>query len=133
MTTPQSIPNPQPSGKTVLLVDDDHAVIKVMQEILRFLEHQVIVADNGREAMRQYFQHKDEIDLVITDLDMPVMDGRALVSQLRADNPQLKIIIMTGNPIELENLDSPIFQVNLWLSKPFDMDVLMKALDTIDW
>jgi CheY-like chemotaxis protein len=133
MTPSQPIPNPQPSGKTILLVDDEPTVIKVMQDILEFLEHQVIVAANGHEAMRHYRHHKDEIDLVITDLDMPVMDGRALVSQLRADNPHLKIIITTANPIELESLDSPIFQVTLWLTKPFDMDVLIKALEVIEW
>ena len=125
MTTPQ-----QPD-KTILLVDDNHTVLEVTREILEVLGHQVKVAANGREAMGHYMNHKDDIGLVITDLDMPHMDGRALVAELRADNPRLKIIILTGDSLEVENPDSPIYQANRWLSKPFWIDDLVKALDAI--
>jgi len=131
MTTSHPLTTLQPPDKAILLVDDDQAVIEVTQEILEFLGHRVTIAANGREAMGHYNNHKDDIDLVITDLDMPHMDGRALVAQLRADNPRLKIIIITGNTLEKENPNSPLYQVNRWLSKPYWIDDLVDALDAV--
>ena len=131
MITSQLFPNSQQPAKGILLVEDDHAVTELTQEILLLLGHHVTVASNGFEAMRAYTHYKNEIDLVITDLDMPVMDGRTLVSQLRADNPHLNIIIITGNVYEAEKPNSPLHQVARWLSKPFRINELEQALDAL--
>jgi CheY-like chemotaxis protein len=131
MTSSYPLTTPQQPDKSILLVDDDQAVIEVTQEILEVLGHRVTIAANGRDALGHYINHKDDIDLVITDLDMPHMDGRTLVAALRADNPRLKIIIITGNRLEIENPDSPIYQVNRWLCKPYWLDDLVNALDAV--
>jgi PleD family two-component response regulator len=66
-----------------LLVDDDPTVIEVTEEILCILGHCVIVASDGNEALHRYNNHQGMVDLVITDLAMPGMDGRALIPEPR--------------------------------------------------
>lgn len=122
----------QQADKTILLVDDNEAIIEFTQEVLEVLGHQVTVAAHGGEAINKYIAHKDEIDLVITDLDMPVINGRDLVAMLHADNPHLKIIVMTGGSLASESPDSPLYQVKLLLSKPFSLDALVQALMTVE-
>ena len=120
------------ADKTILLVDDNDAIIEFTQEVLEVLGHQVQIAANGCEAINKYIAHKDEIDLVITDLDMPLLNGRDLIAMLHADNPHLKIIVMTGGSLASESPDSPLSQVKLLLSKPFSIDTLVQALITIE-
>jgi CheY-like chemotaxis protein len=119
------------SGKHILLADDDQALTEVTQEMLVFFGHRVTVAQNGHEALAHYLSHQAEFDLVITDLDMPVMDGHALVLALCAEHPDVKIIIITGNSKEVEKSDSLIYKVDYWLAKPFLMNDLMAAIERV--
>jgi CheY-like chemotaxis protein len=131
MATQLSLIDSQLPYKNILLVDDDPIILKITKEVLCVLGHQVWVATDGCEALTHFHDCADTIDLVITDLDMPCMDGRTLVSILRASDPSLGIIVMTGNEKELEKPDSPIHAVTHWLAKPFFMNDLVAALDMV--
>ena len=131
MATQPSLINSQPPYKNILLVDDDPIILKMTKEVLCMLGHQVRVATDGCEALTHFHDCADTIDLVITDLDMPCMDGRTLVSILRASDPSLGIIIITGCEEESGKLDSPIYKVNRWLAKPFSMNDLAAAIDMV--
>lgn len=83
--------------KSVLLVDDEEAVRKVARMILsRMGGYQVIEASNGVEALQRYEEHAQDISLVVTDCVMPGMSGPELIKHLKALNPQLKIVCMSG-------------------------------------
>ncbi len=90
-----------PAGFTmarVLLVDDSAVDRRMAEEILRSANHEVVVAENGREALKMV--KAEAPDLVPTDMQMPVLDGLGLVTTLHMDSPSLPIILMTGQGSE---------------------------------
>lgn len=80
----------------ILLVDDDALVRRSIVLQLTRAGHTVVVAIDGRDALTA--SPFDELDLVITDIFMPVMEGLELVGRLRAEAPHLPVIVMTGGP-----------------------------------
>jgi CheY-like chemotaxis protein len=84
------------TGKTILLVDDQPTTLVVIQDALETDEYQVITAQNGREALALYTQHRDKISLIMTDIRMPDMDGAALISAVRVHDATLPILVISG-------------------------------------
>jgi CheY-like chemotaxis protein len=114
--------------RTILLVDDHIVLLRATQDVLEMSGYQVLSAANGREALLLFEQHQASLGLVITDLDMPDMDGVALMAALRAKNPQLKILMMSGNLELIENANHPLHQADLVLPKPFRLPHLLAAI-----
>jgi two-component system, cell cycle sensor histidine kinase and response regulator CckA len=82
--------------ETILLVDDEPIIIDVARDMLEILGYHVIVAHNGREAVDIYARQKDEIDLIIQDMVMPVMNGADVFQALKEINPDVKVILASG-------------------------------------
>ena len=112
---------PTPRGtETLLLVEDEPSLRKLVGTILRTQGYDVILASNGQEALNAVRDHKGSpIQLVITDVVMPLMGGKVLAEWLRISNPDLKIIFTSGytnDEITQEvNADSGVE----FLSKPY--------------
>ena len=86
---------PTPSQRqTILVVDDRPDVRRLFQRLLRRLGYEVLLAEDGRVALEVF--DASPIDLVLTDLVMPRMDGRTLALTLQDDLPQLKVLITSG-------------------------------------
>ncbi len=81
---------------TILLVDDDEAVLAVGARMLEKQEFRVLTAADGREAVEIYRQNRDEIDMVLLDLTMPRMDGVEALRELRRLNPKVRVILVSG-------------------------------------
>lgn len=81
---------------TILLADDDSAVLALAAMILQRDGFHVLRASNGLEALMIYNSYAARIDLVITDFEMPQMNGAELASRIRARNPEAKLLLMTG-------------------------------------
>ena len=84
----------QTSKKTVLVVDDERGIRKLLHEILESAGYEVLEAANGKEAMRLVKNH--EVDVVLTDIVMPEQEGIETVRALRTEYPQIRIIVMSG-------------------------------------
>jgi DNA-binding NtrC family response regulator len=82
--------------ETVLLVEDEAAVRDITAQTLSQYGYQVLTAENGDAALRVFRQHKGEIDLLITDVIMPLMGGKALAETLVKEKPGLKIMFISG-------------------------------------
>jgi len=83
-------------GETILVVEDDPAVLEYIVEVLTGLNYGVLQADNAKAAL-EYIQNPSiRIDLLLTDVVMPVMNGRALAEQARQKRPDMKVLFMTG-------------------------------------
>ncbi len=80
----------------VLLVDDEKALLDLGEKVLNTIGYDAITALNGQEALDRYNQYSDIVDLVILDMIMPVMNGRDCFIRLKAVNPELPIIILSG-------------------------------------
>ena len=83
---------------TVLVVDDELTPRSIICRMVRGMGYQVRTARNGREALRYLKQHPGEVQLVLTDLIMPYMDGGELAERARDLDPRLRLILMSGYP-----------------------------------
>ena len=113
------------SMATVLIVDDDDGVRRLADLILRQSGHETICACNGLEGLMVYSSYHRYFDLVLTDVDMPQMNGIELADRIRARDPLRKILLMSGNSRTEAGQHYP------FLAKPFLPDQLVAAIDSI--
>ncbi|PRQ05794.1 Sporulation kinase E [Enhygromyxa salina] len=109
----------------ILLVDDDPVVRRSLGQMLEQLGHEVVSAEHGKEALIRLDERRD-IDLMITDLAMPVLDGAGLLKECSRRWPDLPRILMTGLVADAE--PGLVEMTNLILSKPIDLAVLDRVL-----
>ncbi len=88
---------PRARGR-LLVVDDEEVVRALMRRSLEAAGYEVMLARNGREALDCLREHAPAVDLVLSDLVMPVMRGRDLAAALAARYPQLPLVVMSGYP-----------------------------------
>jgi PAS domain S-box-containing protein len=112
----------QGQGETVLVVEDAERLRRAVEASLASMGYRVLAAANGQEALDVVAQH--EVDLVLTDVIMPEMGGEALLRRLRALDPRLKIIAMTGHVVEKDVKGLEAAGFNEALPKPFTIDEL---------
>lgn len=86
--------------------------------LLRDFGYQVLTAENGEAAERVIAAHAGEIDLVLTDLNMPRMNGRELMERLTMNNPGVRVILTSGNDDLLDERSAQSLEVE-FLPKPF--------------
>ncbi len=139
-----AVPHPQPPalateqlphghGETILVVEDNVAARQAMVSSLEMLGYRTLQAANGQEALGVFEQHADEISLVLSDVVMPEMGGRALLQALRARDPQVRVVMLSGHPLgeELEGLREQ--GLKGWMLKPLSVeqlaDVVAQALE----
>ncbi len=113
---------------TVLLVEDEDAVRSFAARALGQRGYQVLEASTGAEALEVFEGHDGEVDLVVSDVVMPEMDGPTLMKELRRDYPEIKIIFMSGYAEDAfrRNLDEK--EDFMFLQKPFDLKQLAAAV-----
>jgi excisionase family DNA binding protein len=122
---------PSPDRRPRILVVDDEAGIRdLLAKTLAIAEYDVDLAPGGREALERL--HREQYDLLITDLWMPGVDGLTLIREARRFMPQLPIIIITGYSTEASAIEAINLGVNGYLRKPFRvpkvLSVAAKAL-----
>src|ERR1700756_5327039 len=111
--------------RTILVVDDEPMVRKLMGLVLERGGFKVLIAENGLEAMHVSELHRGEIDLVVSDLTMPGMDGQSLASKLQSADPNLPVLFVSGSHEGLiMGRDKPF----RFLPKPFSPLALMHTV-----
>ncbi len=110
---------------TVLLVDDEPGVRFALSEVLHDRGYRVVSVGSAREALAAL----DGVDVVVTDLSMPGMDGLELVTQIAARAPRLPVILLTAHGSEnLVRIASSRGACGC-LSKPFDIDEIARVVE----
>ena len=98
-------------------------------EALETLGYRLLEATNGQEALAAFAQHSTEIDLVLTDLVMPEMGGQALYHALREEDPAMRVLVMSGHPLNEQDLEDLRAQgLDSWLPKPPNLGRLAQAV-----
>ncbi len=115
-------------GQTVLLVEDEPAVLAATKAMLEHLNYQVLTATNGQKALSVYAEHKNEIALVLADMIMPKMDGVDLFEALQVQDHDIKVVMMTGYPLGQDSLQTFTKGIEGWLSKPIEFQQLAQAV-----
>jgi two-component system cell cycle sensor histidine kinase/response regulator CckA len=119
-------PEPAALGghETVLVVEDEKAVRDLTVRLLTQLGYQVLSADGGKEALEISRTHAEKIDLLITDMVMPGMNGRQVAQALREQRPGISVLYVSGYT-ENTVLDRGVLDPGVdFLAKPFSRDVM---------
>jgi len=87
---------PQGHGETILLVEDDISILKLIQKILNGLGYKVLAANSPKSALKLAKEHNSEIHLLVTDVIMPEMNGLEMANSLQSLYPDLKRVFMSG-------------------------------------
>lgn len=116
----------QPGHETILLVEDEPSVRRLVDLCLRRQGYQVVQASKGTEAMELWHQHKQKIDLLFTDMVMPEgITGLELAERMRRDKSSLKVVICSGYSMDMTNKGISRGVGMAYLSKPFKEPVLI--------
>jgi two-component system cell cycle sensor histidine kinase/response regulator CckA len=116
------------SKLNILFVDDEQMMREMAKEMLQGFGHTVLLCDNGQAAVDRYKESWKSIDLVILDIIMPVMGGRAAFTALRRINPKVKVILSSGysmNDEAQQIIDEGALE---FVQKPFNSSQIAEAI-----
>lgn len=114
-------------GRGILVVDDDTTILGLIEETLSGAGYRVFTASNGLKAIDMFKEIKDITDLAIVDIEMPEMDGRKLISELRDISRGLKVIVSSGydRDTALSGID-PV--PDAFIQKPYRLSILLNEV-----
>jgi CheY-like chemotaxis protein len=115
---------------TILLVEDEPLISLTICDILEELGHRVLESVSATEAMKM-FEAEAVIDLLITDIGLPDMQGDALARKLRQSRPDLPVLFSTGRMASAGSADDLLAPPCEQLSKPFLMHDLQSAIERL--
>jgi PAS domain S-box-containing protein len=115
--------------ETILVVEDEPALLELVQEILEKKGYRVLEATTGVQALKVWDQHKDDIDLLLTDMMMPEgISGRELGERLLQDRADLKVIYSSGYSLDVVSQEPAFEDGTHFLQKPYDPDTLARVI-----
>jgi two-component system cell cycle sensor histidine kinase/response regulator CckA len=118
-------------GETILVVEDNSAARAALMDSLEALNYRVLAAQNGEAALTMLEGRRDEIDLVVSDVVMPVMGGLPLLQTMQERGLEVKVILLTGHAFEQRLNGMPVGECPLlggWLSKPIQIEELANTI-----
>jgi two-component system, cell cycle sensor histidine kinase and response regulator CckA len=121
----QAAPDFKQGTETILLVEDEEVVRKLLQKMLSHQGYNLLETCDGEDALRIFTQNRDSIHLVVTDVVMPNMSGTELVRNLRALRPETKVLYVSGHPERTTELESELGPKVGLLYKPFKREALL--------
>ncbi|MFZ4858960.1 MAG: response regulator [Desulfuromonadaceae bacterium] len=111
-----------PKGQeTILLVEDEPGILQITSQLLGTQGYTLLTAGTPGEAMRLAQEHVGEINLLITDVIMPEMNGKTLANKLQSLNPQLKCIYMSGYTADVIAQHGVLDEGVYFIQKPFSL------------
>ena len=123
---------PQDHGATVLLVEDETELLNMGKMMLEKLGYNVLIADTPGEAIRLAEEHADKINLLLTDVVMPEMNGKDLAERLLAKSPGMKCLFMSGYTADVIVCHDVLNENVQFIQKPFCMkDLAVKVREAL--
>jgi PAS domain S-box-containing protein len=119
--------------ETVLLVEDEHQVRRLLERALKQQGYTIITATNGVQAIELSRQHDGPIHLLLTDVVMPEMGGREAADIIRRERPEIRVVFMSGYSEELVRLQTELTETAAFIAKPFAPDEMRRVVrDVLD-
>ena len=118
-----------PKIKTIMVVDDEAGIRDLLFDILSGEGFEVTLAKNGKDSLKQMKNHR--YDLVITDMNMPGLDGLGLLKRMKRAGRREKIIVMTGDPFDQSDFEKEIPPIYMQLKKPFHMTQFLEVVTSV--
>jgi two-component system, cell cycle sensor histidine kinase and response regulator CckA len=116
-------------AETILLADDEASVRTYIRNILRQEGFQILEAVDGVDALQKVERHQSPVDLLVTDIRMPRMDGVALARSVNEKFPATPILYISGFPLDLDE-ERTLHSATIcaFLAKPFSRQTLVEAV-----
>lgn len=121
---------PMGNGELILLVDDEASVRDIAKLTLETHGYKVLEAQDGAEGVAVFALHRNELRLVISDMDMPVMNGAAMIKSLVRINPDIPVISASGLILD-EREESELLSMRHQLRKPYTAGELLRAVHSV--
>jgi CheY-like chemotaxis protein len=115
-------------SETILIVEDDELVRKLTSDVLKMFGYRVLTAANGAEAIAAYEATEQTIDLLLTDVVMPIMSGRELADRMAELFPDILILFMSGYTDNAVVHQGVLDADAHFIQKPFHTDALVKKI-----
>ncbi len=128
---PTSEASPKAPGKTILLVDDQPELLRVGVRVLRRLGYEVLEAPGGAEALEIFAREQARIDLILTDLMMPEMNGLELVAKIRGQGSEVLIALSSGDPNIADKVGATDYGTLPMIPKPWTMKDLGEGVQAL--
>jgi CheY-like chemotaxis protein len=126
---PPTTVNDLPGGsETIFIVDDEIHIVSMLNQILSKIGYKVLSATNSSMAIERCKEYQGAIDVVLSDIIMPDMNGVELVSILREDRPQLKAVFMSGYTNNMAVESAGMDTNTVFLQKPFTFEDLARKI-----
>ncbi len=122
---------PRGDNELVLIVDDEEPIRKLAQKVLERFGYRTLLAADGIEAVSLCRTHRSEIDVVVTDMAMPIMDGSATIAALKTVNPEIKIIGSSGLAPNGYEVEAARTGVRHFIPKPYTTEVMLNTLHEV--
>ena len=119
------------AGKTILLIDDEPMVTDICEMMIRRLGHKVLKAHSGSEGIKIFMASKTRIDLIISDFNMPGMNGQEVVNTLRIMGHRVKVLLSSGGLSAAEEEKVIGNGFSGFLRKPYSMTTLSNKMAEI--
>lgn len=113
---------------TILYAEDEAALREITLNILKGFTNKQLVAENGAQGLELFKQHESEIDIIITDVNMPVMNGLEMIREIKKINPNIPIIVATAFSNTEYLLEAIDIGVDKYVLKPIDMKKLLQLM-----
>ena len=112
---------------TILYAEDEEGIRKNIADALNYYAKEVYEADNGKEALEIYKEKSP--DIILSDIHMPIMDGLEFVKEVRKNNREIPIVMITAHTDKKYLLDAVELHMEKYIVKPVDIDELFETLD----
>ncbi|MBR3512191.1 MAG: response regulator transcription factor [Clostridia bacterium] len=119
------------SDVTILVVDDESRMRKLIRDFLVQKNYNIIEAQDGEEALKIYNENKNKIKLILLDVMMPKLDGWSVLRQIRQENKTIPIIMLTARSEEQDELFGFELGVDEYITKPFSPKILVARVEAI--
>jgi len=115
--------------ETILLVEDEMALRELARIVLEDYNYRILEAGSGVQALKVWEEHKEEIDMLLTDMVMPEgMTGRDLAEKLQAEKPKLKVLYSSGYSPDVVGGYFKLPENSRFLAKPYQPPILAQAV-----
>lgn len=120
-------------GKHILIVDDSESIRELVSLTLSTEGYKLSIAINGKDALDKLVSSEEKIDMILSDLNMPVMDGIDLLKQVRLDEKYkfIPFIMLTTETLENKKLEAKQAGATGWIIKPFVKDKLLAVIQKV--
>ncbi|HBG92622.1 MAG TPA: hypothetical protein DDX12_04025 [Nitrospiraceae bacterium] len=115
-------------AETILLAEDEETVRKLTRVVLEEYGYTVIEAGDGQEAISKFMENKDRIDLFLSDIIMPRMNGREAYERIKKIKPKLKVLFASGYPSDFTHKNEILVAGLDFIAKPVSPDNLLKKV-----